>query len=104
MRPFDSLKAYIGHFQSQLTKLHNCIKDVSALAFNSGLRVTYSLYKYLVKYSVTCWSDVLYRAQPYIQLEKAMKNFTNQSLNRCDDGEKSKLHHGGPSIDNQGRG
>jgi len=33
-----------------------------------------------------------------------MKSSTNQSLNRDDDKEKLKLHHGGHFVDNQGRG
>jgi len=33
-----------------------------------------------------------------------MKRSVNQSLNRGDDGEKLKLHHGGPSVDHSGRG
>jgi len=68
MRSSDSLKAYIGYFQNQLAKVHKCSEDASALAFISGLRVTYPLYKHLVLY-VTRWREVLYRAQSYIQLE-----------------------------------
>jgi len=75
MRPSDSLKAYVGYFQSQLAKVHNCSEDVATLTFISWLRVTHPLYKYLVKYNITLWSEVMYRAQLYIQLEKAMKSF-----------------------------
>ena len=40
MKPSDSLKAYVGHFQSQRTKVYNCSDDASALAFISRLWVT----------------------------------------------------------------
>ena len=104
MRPFDSLKTYIGYFQNQLVKVHNCSEDAFALAFISGLRITHPLYKHLVKYNVTRWSNVLYRAQLYIQLEEAMKSSVNPSFNRGKDGTKLKPQHGGPSIDLQGHG
>ena len=74
MRPSNSLKAYIGYFQNQLVKIHNYSEDAYALAFISGLRVTHPLYKHLVKYNVTRWSEILYQVQSYIQLEKAMKS------------------------------
>jgi len=62
MRPSDNLKAYIGYFQNLLVKVHNYNEDASVLAFISGLRVTYPLYKHLMKYDVTHWSKILYRA------------------------------------------
>ena len=65
MRPSDSLKAYISFFQ-KLAKVHNYSEDIAALAFISELRVTHLPYKYLVKYNVTRWSEILYRAQPYV--------------------------------------
>jgi len=37
MRQYDSLKSYIGYFQSQLAKVSHCGEDISALAFISGL-------------------------------------------------------------------
>ena len=63
IRFFDNLKTYVGYFQNQLVKVHNCSKDASALAFISVLRITHPLYKHLVKYNITCWSEILYRAQ-----------------------------------------
>ena len=51
MRPSDNLKAYIGYFQNQLAKVHNCNEDASILAFISGLQVIHLLYKLLVKYN-----------------------------------------------------
>ena len=66
MWPSDSLKAYISYFQNQLAKVHNFSEDASALAFISRPRVTYPLYKHMMKYNVTRWSEIMYRAQPYI--------------------------------------
>ena len=99
MRLSNSLKAHIGYFQNQLTKVHNYSENASALAFISGLRVTHPLYKHLMKYT-TCWSEVVYWAQPYIQLEEAMKISANQSFNRGDNRAKSKPQHKDPSVDN----
>jgi len=42
----------------------------------------------------THWSEVLYRAQSYIQLEEAMKSSANSSFNNGDDGTKLKPQHG----------
>ena len=53
MRQSDSLKSYIAFFQSQRVKVPNCSKDVSALAFISGLQVSHPMYKYLLKHNVT---------------------------------------------------
>jgi len=103
MKPPDSLKVYICYFKNQLAKVHNCSKDTSAITFISGLWVTHLLYKHLVKY-VTCWSEILYQAQLYIQLEEAMMNSTNSSFNRSDDRTRPKLQHGDFSVNNQGRG
>jgi len=47
MRQGDSLKSYICYFQSQLAKVPNSREDVSALAFISGLQISYPLYKHL---------------------------------------------------------
>ena len=76
MSPFDSFKMYIGYFKNQLVKVYNYSDDAFALAFIGGLWVTHLLYKHLVKY-ITRWSEVLYRAQPYIQLKKAMEGSAN---------------------------
>ena len=90
MKSSYSLKAYIGYFQNQLAKVHNCSEGASVLMFISGLLVTQPLYKHLMKHNATRWSEVLYRARPYIQLKEAMKSFTNQSFNHGDDGAKPK--------------
>jgi len=63
MRQGDSLKSYI-FFQDWLIKVSNCGKEVSALAFISGLQVTHPLYKHFLKHDVAKMSEVLSRAQP----------------------------------------
>jgi len=101
MRHSDSLKAYADYFQSQLAKVDNCSEDVSALAFINGLRVTHPLYKYLVKY-VTVGVRSCNEPNHTSSWRRPWKT-PPTSLNRDDDGEKSKPHHGGLSVDNQGR-
>ena len=88
MRQGDSLKSYIGYFQSQLVKVFNCEEDVSALAFISGLQISQPLYKHLLKQDVTRMSKVLSQAQLYVQLEETMKSSANHSLKRGNDREK----------------
>ena len=61
-------------FQSKLVKVFNYVEDISALAFISWLHVFHPLYKHLLKHDVTRMSEVMSRAQPYIQLEEAMKS------------------------------
>jgi len=80
----DNLRSYIAFFQSQLAKVPNCLEDVSALVFISGLQVSHSLYKHLLKYNVTRMSEVLSRAQPYIQLEEAMYTSFNHTAKHGD--------------------
>ena len=78
MRASDSLKAYIGFFQYQLVKIHNCSEDVSLFAFISRLQVTHPLYKHLLQYNVTRWSNTISRAQKYLNLEEVMKGTISQ--------------------------
>ena len=59
--------------------VYNCNDNVDAAAFISGLKVTNSFYKYLVKHEVTKTRDVLTRAKKYIQIEGATRNSTNRS-------------------------
>ena len=66
MRLDDSLKSYIGYFQSQLAKVPSCSEDDSTFAFISSLQVSHPLYKHLLEHDVTRMSELLYRAQPYI--------------------------------------
>jgi len=42
-------------------------------------------------------SEVMSRAQPYIQLEEVMKSFVNHSLKRDNDGEKMNSQHETPT-------
>ena len=71
MNHWESLKHYVSYFQSQMAFVYNCNDDVAATAFVSGLQVTHSFYKHLVKYKVTKMMDILSRIQKYIQIEDA---------------------------------
>ena len=51
--------------------VYNCNDDMAAAAFISGLQVTHSFYKYLVKHEVTKMRDIITRTQMYIQIEDA---------------------------------
>ena len=51
MRQEDSLKSYIGYFQSQLAKLPHCGEDVSSLVFN-GLRLSPPI-QHLLRHNVS---------------------------------------------------
>ena len=52
--------------------VYNCNEDVAVVAFISGLQVTDSFYKYLVKNDVTMMRDILVQAQKCIQIEEAV--------------------------------
>jgi len=60
IRPIDDLNAYISYFQNQLATQLQRRRICSQ--FISGLWVTRLLYKHLVKYNITRWSEALYRA------------------------------------------
>ena len=90
MRQGDNLKSYNCYLQSQLVKVSNFGEDVSTLAFTRGLQVSHSLYKHLLKHNITQMSELLPRAQPYIQLEEAMKSSVDHSAKHDDDRKKSK--------------
>ena len=47
----------------------NCNGDVDAVVFISGLQVSHSFHKYLVKHEVTWMRDVLSQAPMYMQIE-----------------------------------
>ena len=105
MRPGDSLKSYINFFQSQLTKVSNCGEKVYALTFISGLQVTHSLYKHLLKHNITKMSKALSRAQSLIQWEEAMKASSNHSTKPSEDRTKSKSTREAPDyVPNRHRG
>ena len=91
MRPGYSLKSYIKFFQNQLAKVSNYGDEVSAVAFISGLHVIHPLYKHLLKHNIAKMSEALSRAQPFIQLEEAMKASSIPSKKLSEDGMKSKF-------------
>jgi len=62
--------------------VYNCNVDVATTAFISGLQVTYSFYKYLVKNDVTNIRDILVRAQKYMQIKEATRGATNRPPNK----------------------
>jgi len=63
MKPRKSLKHYVSYFQSQITLVDNCNDDVVVVVFISGLQVSYSFYKHLVKHEVIRMRDILSQAQ-----------------------------------------
>jgi len=65
MKPRESLKQYIGYFQSQIVLVYNYNDDVVVAAFISRMQVTHSFYKHLVKHEVTKISNILTRPQKY---------------------------------------
>ena len=93
IRQGDSLKSSIGYFQSQLAKIPNLGTDIFALAFISRLQISYPLYKYILTHNVTRMSEVLSRAQPYIQLQETMRTSANHFAKRGDDRRKLKYPH-----------
>ena len=90
MRQGDSLKSYLNFFQNKLTKVSNCGEEVAALTFISGLQVAHPLYKHLLNHNVTKISEILTRAQTYIQLEETMKASSDRPAKPSDGGGKSK--------------
>ena len=97
-RQRDSLKSYINLFQSQLIKVSSYGEEVFALAFISGLHVANPLYKHLLKHNIAKMSKVLYETQPYIQLEEAMKAFSNHSVKPGIGGGSRSLHTKLPTM------
>jgi len=64
----------------------------------SGLQVTHPLYKHLLKYNATKTSEIISRAQPYVQLEEMMKASSNHSVKSSDSGRKLKSTHEAPDY------
>ena len=60
-KPGESLNNYVSYFQSQIALVYNCNEDVAAAPFISGLQVTHSFYKHLVKNDVTKMRVILVR-------------------------------------------
>ena len=71
--------------------VYNCNEDEAVAAFISGLQVTHSFYKHLVKNDVTNKSDILVRAQKYMQIEEATQSATTRPSKQGSEGEKLKL-------------
>ena len=65
MKPAESLKQYVGYFQSQMALVDKCNNDVAVTVFISGLQVTHSFYRRLVKHEITKMRDILTRTQNY---------------------------------------
>ena len=59
MKPGESLKNYVDYFQSQMALVYNCNEDVAIVALISGLQVTHSFYKNLVKNNITKMRDII---------------------------------------------
>ena len=90
IRSGDSLESYINFFLSKLSKVSNYGEEVSALLFISRLQVTHPLYKHLLNHNVAKTIEALSRAQPFVQLEEAIKVSSNTSTKSSKDGMKSK--------------
>ena len=71
--------------------VYNCNDDVAAVAFISGMQVTHSFYKHLVKYEVTKMRDILTSAQTYIQIEDVTRASANRSPKHRVESERQKV-------------
>ena len=71
-------------------------RKVVALEFISEAQATHPFYKHLLKHNIAKMSDVLSRAQPYIQLEEVMKASSNHSAKPRVEGGKSKIPQESP--------
>ena len=61
----ESLKQNVGYFQSQMVLVYNCNEDVAAARFISGLQVTHTFYRHLVKHVITKIRDILTHSKIY---------------------------------------
>ena len=68
--------------------IYNCNKDVATTSFISGLQVTHSIYKHLVKHEVTKMRDILLWVQKYIHIEDVTQSAANRSPKKGGEGEK----------------
>jgi len=59
MKSGESLKNYVSYFKSQMALVFNCNEDIVVVTLISGLQVTHSFYKHLVKNDVTKMRDIL---------------------------------------------
>ena len=70
MKQEETLKCYIGYFQSQVALVYNCSDNVIVVAFIAGLQISDSSYKHLVKNDVTKIKDILSRARSMYNWKK----------------------------------
>jgi len=68
-----------------MAHVYNYNEDVAATMFISGLQVTHSFCKHLVKHEVTKMRDILFRVQKYIQIED--ETAANRSPKKGGEGE-----------------
>jgi len=73
-----SITYRVNDLQCQIALVYNCNDDVATTVLISGLQVTHSFYKHLVKHEVTKTRDILTRTQKYMQI----KDVTRVSANR----------------------
>ena len=90
MKLGESLKNYVNYFQSLMALVYNCNEDITVATFISGLQVTHSFYKYLVKNKVTKMRDILIQTQKYMQIGKATRSATTRPPKEGSEGEKPK--------------
>ena len=67
--------------------VYNCNDDVAAVAFISGLQLTHSFYKHLVKHEVTKMRDILTHARSIFKLRILPKVLPTLSQARGQSGE-----------------
>jgi len=82
MKPGESLKNYVNYIQNQMALVYKCSEDIAAAAFISGLQVTHSFYKHLVKNDVTKIRNILIQAKKYMQIEEVTRSATIRPLNK----------------------
>ena len=82
IKPGKSLKSYVNYYQSQITLVYNYNEEVVPAAFVSGLQVTHSFYKHLIKNDVTKRRDILGQAQKFMQTEETNWSVITRPLNK----------------------
>ena len=92
-----SIKRTLATSKTSSPKSPTAVK-MSLACVHQRVAVFHSLYKHLLKRDITEMSEVMSRAQPYIQLEEVMRSFVNQSLKGGADEEKSKSRHEAPTY------
>jgi len=59
--------------------VYNCNDNMTATVFISGLQVSHSLHKHLVKHEDNMIRDILFRVKKYIQIEDAICSAIDRS-------------------------